>query len=199
MRDTRDVLYAYLFGMILGGVMLGASLIGGGHHGLDHDAGGDGGDGDVAGGHDASAGETNEAVAFALRMVSIRALTYLLAFGGVTGLLLRTVAHTSEPLTALVSLAVGAVAGAFAQTLFRRAARSGAGGTVTNADLVGRSGDVVVPFARGQTGKVRVHVKGSDVDLLAITDDSRPIEAREEVLVVEMREGSALVTRNPTR
>jgi membrane protein implicated in regulation of membrane protease activity len=180
------VFYVYVFAAIVGGVMLGASLIGG-HHGLDHDASG-GGHGD---------GDGDDADSFALRIFSVRVFTYLLAFGGITGALLRSIARVQEPIAALVSLAVGAAAGVMAQSLFRRALRSGTRGTVTRVDLVGRAGDVIVPFARGQTGKVRVHVKGGDVDLLAVTDDDTPMSARDEVLVVEMRDGSALVTRSP--
>ncbi|MEI8258711.1 MAG: hypothetical protein WCJ30_23820, partial [Deltaproteobacteria bacterium] len=116
---------------------------------------------------------------------------------GQRSLLLRTVAHTSEPTTALVSLAVGAVAGGIAQTLIRRATETGDAGTTLRADLVGKTGDVIVPFARGATGKVRVRVKGADVDVLATTEDEQTIGARDEVLVVEMRDGSALVTRSP--
>jgi membrane protein implicated in regulation of membrane protease activity len=183
------VFYVYVFAAIVGSVMLVASLLGG-HHGIDHDMSGAGGHGD---------GDGDDADSFALRIFSVRVFTYLLAFGGITGALLRAVAHVTEPVAALVSLAVGAAAGVMAQSLFQRALRSGARGTVTRVDLVGRAGDVIVPFGRGQTGKVRVHVKGGDVDLLAVTEDEAAMDARDEVLVVEIRDGNALVTRSPTK
>ncbi len=188
MRDTLRVLYAYVFATILGAVMLGASLLGGHHGEMDHEVGGT----DLDGHDSASAMES-----FALRIFSVRVWTYLLAFGGITGLLLRTVAHVSEPTTALVSLAVGGVAGVIAQTLIARATATGDPGTVSRGDMVGKTGEVIVPFARGATGKVRVHVKGADVDVLAVTEDERTIGPHDEVLVVEMRDGSALVTRSP--
>jgi membrane protein implicated in regulation of membrane protease activity len=192
MRNTPCVLYVYLFATIVGAVMLAASLFGGHHGGIEHDAGGD------AGGADTHGAEQN-AESIALRIFSVRVWTYLLAFGGATGMLLRTVARMNEPLTALLSLTVGAVAGGLAQTVIRRATQTGESGTVTRVDLVGKTGGVVVPFARGQTGKVRVRVKGADVDILAVTEDDPGLGARDEVLVVEMREGSALVTRSPVK
>jgi membrane protein implicated in regulation of membrane protease activity len=177
------VVYAYLAAAIVGVVLLVASLFGAAGH--DHDAG-----------HDA-AGE-HSSPAFAL--LSVRVWTYLLAFGGATGLLLRFVAHVDEPWRAVASLAVGAVAAGLARTVIGRASRAGASGTVKRGDLVGRTAGVVVPFGGGATGKVRVRVAGSDVDLLATTDDGAalPLEAGEEVLILEVREGGpALVTRTP--
>lgn len=190
MRNTRDVLYAYVFATIIGGVMLGASLLGGHHGGMDHDASGAAGD---------THGGDNTSESIALRIFSMRVWTYLLAFGGITGLMLRTIAHTHEPMTAILSLAVGAIAATTAQTLLRRAMASGDSGTVSGRDLVGKTGDVIVPFERGQTGKIRVNVKGENLDVLARTEDERPIGANDEVLVVEMREGNALVTRSPVK
>lgn len=184
------MVYAYLAAAIVGAVLLLASLFGAGH---DHDAGHD-----PAAGNDA-AGE-HGSPAFAL--LSVRVWTYVLAFGGATGLLLRFVAHVGEPWRAVASLAVGGVAAALARAVIGRASRAGASGTVKSGDLVGRTAGVVVPFGSGATGKVRVRVAGSDVDLLATTDDDAaaalPLEAGEEVLILEVREGgAALVTRTP--
>jgi membrane protein implicated in regulation of membrane protease activity len=69
---------------------------------------------------------------------------------------------------------------------------------VKRAELVGRSASVVVPLQSGSTGKVRVHVAESDVDLLAMTDDGEPLGNGEEVIVVELRDdGAVVVTRAP--
>jgi membrane protein implicated in regulation of membrane protease activity len=173
------VVYVYLAAAVVGAVLLVASLFGAGH---DHDAG-----------HDA-AGE-HASPAFAL--LSVRVWTYVLAFGGATGLLLRFVAHVGEPWRAVASLAVGAVAAALARAVIGRASRAGASGTVKAGDLVGRTAGVVVPFGTGATGKVRLRVAGSEVDLLATTDDSEPLGPEEEVLILELKDGEAVVTRNP--
>jgi membrane protein implicated in regulation of membrane protease activity len=174
------VLYAYIGAFVVGALLLGASLLGAGHeHAASHDV--DGGDASAA---------------FAL--LSVRFWTYLLAFGGVTGLLVRLVAREKEPIPAVAALVVGTAAAAMARTLIRRAAGQGTSGTVRSQDLVGKTGDVVVPFSGGATGKVRVRVAGADVDLLATAADGEPLAKRDEVLIVEMRdEGTAVVTRNP--
>jgi membrane protein implicated in regulation of membrane protease activity len=173
------VLYAYLGAAVVGAVLLLASVLGAGHdHAAAHDA------------DDASP---------ALALLSVRVWTYFLTFGGLTGVLLRLVARAHEPLSGIGASVVGIGAAAIARTLIGRAAGEAPSGTVRPADLVGKTGDVVVPFGGKATGKVRVRVGGADVDLLATTDDGEPLERHDEVLVVEVREGStALVTRNPT-
>jgi membrane protein implicated in regulation of membrane protease activity len=174
------VVYAYLAAAIVGAALLAPSLLGAGH---DHDAG-----------HDA-AGE-HASPAFAL--LSVRVWTYLLAFGGLTGLLLRFVAPVAEPWRGLASLVVGTLAATLARTVIGRAARAGSSGTVRSADLVGRSAGVVVPFRSGATGKVRVRIAGSEIDLLATTDDREPLAAGEEVLILTLEDdGAAVVTRPP--
>jgi membrane protein implicated in regulation of membrane protease activity len=172
------VLYAYLGAAVVGAVLLVASILGAGHdHATAHDAD-----------HDSPA----------LALLSIRVWTYILTFGGLTGLLLRLVAHAHEPLSGIGAALVGVTAAVIARTLIAKAAGEGPSGTVRTADLVGKTGDVVVPFGGKATGKVRVRVGGADVDLLATTDDGEPLERHDEVLVVEVREGStAVVTRNP--
>jgi membrane protein implicated in regulation of membrane protease activity len=134
-----------------------------------------------------------------LALLSVRVWTYLLAFGGVTGVLLRYLGHEGEPTSAIGALVVGVLAALMARVAIGRATRSGASGTVRSADLVGKSAAVLIPFGGAATGKVRVRVAGADVDLLATTEDGQPLGRHDEVLIVEIREGgSALVTRNPT-
>jgi membrane protein implicated in regulation of membrane protease activity len=134
-----------------------------------------------------------------LALLSVRVWTYLLAFGGVTGMLLRVLGHEGEPKSALGAVVVGVLAAVMARVVIGRATRGGASGTVRSEDLVGKSAAVLIPFGGAATGKVRVRVAGADVDLLATTEDGEPLDRHDEVLIVEVREGgSALVTRNPT-
>jgi membrane protein implicated in regulation of membrane protease activity len=174
------VIYVYVALAIVGFVLLGASLMGAGH--------------DAAIGHDdVSADHASPASA----LLSVRVWTYLLAFGGATGALLRTVGHAGEPGSALGAVSVGIVAAVMARVNIGRASRAGASGTVQSRDLVGKIGAVIVPFRGGATGKIRVRVAGADVDVLATADDEA-LDPRDEVLIVEVRPGgTALVTRNP--
>jgi len=166
---------------IIGVVLLVASLAGAGH---DH-----------AAGHDGEGGEHNSPAA---ALLSVRFWTYLLAFGGLTGVLLRVVGHAAEPVAAIGALAVGVVAAVMARVILARASRPSASGMVQSSDLVGRTGDVIVPFADGSTGKVRVRVAGAAVDVLATADAREALEKNDEVLIVEVRdEGTAVVTKSP--
>jgi membrane protein implicated in regulation of membrane protease activity len=176
------VLYVYLTAAVIGLVLLGASIFVGHDHSAGHDSDGSG-DGSPM-----------------LALLSVRVWTYLLAFSGVTGVLLRLVGHEGEPLSAIVALVVGVAAAAMARFVIGRATREGASGTVRTQDLVGKTAGVIVPFGGGATGKVRVRVAGADVDVLATTEDGEPLGRNDEVLIVEVREGgSAVVTRNPSK
>jgi membrane protein implicated in regulation of membrane protease activity len=180
-RYARRVFYAYVAAAVVGLVMLVASLLGAGH---DH-----------AAGHDGSPHETSPALA----LLSVRVWTYVLAFGGATGALLRLVAHSGEPASGIAAACVGVAAAAMARTVIGRASRAGPAGTVRPEDLAGRTAEVLVPFASGATGKVRVRVAGADVDLLSTAEGGEEFDRHDEVLIVELRPGgTALVTRNPT-
>jgi hypothetical protein len=175
------VLFVYTGAAVTGLVLLAASLLGAGH------------------GHDAGHATSGDHESPPLVLLSARVWTYLLAFGGATGLLLRFVAPVDEPLRALLAVGVGTAAAALARSLITRASRSGPSGTVQRADLVGRAAGVLVPFDRATTGKIRIRAAGSHIDLLATTDDPEPLRGGEEVLILELREdGAAVVTRAPT-
>jgi membrane protein implicated in regulation of membrane protease activity len=180
MGDDGGVVLVYTAAAVIGFVLLVASLLGGVHdHDLAHDGTGD-----------------HESPVFAL--LSARVWTYVLAFGGATGLLLRFVTPVAEPWRALIAAGAGTAAATLARTLIARASRGGPSGTVKQADLVGRIAGVLVPFQSGTTGKVRIRVAESQIDLLATTDDAEPLGSGAEVLILELRtDGAAVVTRAP--
>src|SRR5262245_55726470 len=103
---------AYLFAAIAGAILLGVSLL---CRGQDAD-----GDGlpDHGGGE---AHHEHGALGAAGSLLSLRVWTYVLAFGGLTGILLRLAARVAEPWAALLSVAVGACAAALSRTLVQRA------------------------------------------------------------------------------
>jgi membrane protein implicated in regulation of membrane protease activity len=178
------MLYVYLFATVAGVILLGVSLFGGGD---DHDSGG----------HDSDGGTHGDSALGALGAVlSIRVWTYVLAFGGLTGLALRYLARVPEPFAALAAFASGAIAASMSRALIRRViTQSGTAPSKTSA-LVGRTAAVIVPFGVERTGKIRVQVDDRTVDLLATTDDAS-LDARDEVLIVEVDGSTAHVTRNP--
>ncbi len=63
-------------------------------------------------------------------------------------------------------------------------------------DLVGLCGIVELPFDVNSKGKVRVAVKGSMVDLIALTDDQQGFQIGDRILIVQMKGNKVWVVRN---
>ncbi|MGB5636917.1 MAG: NfeD family protein [Waterburya sp.] len=63
-------------------------------------------------------------------------------------------------------------------------------------DLIGLCGIVELPFDVESKGKVRVDVKGSKVDLVALTDDSQGFQVGDRVLIIQMQANKVWVARN---
>jgi membrane protein implicated in regulation of membrane protease activity len=66
---------------------------------------------------------------------------------------------------------------------------------VSSADYVGKTGRLLVGFGPGATGKIRLEVKGSTIDLLCTSMDDGTYESRDEVIVVEMDGARARVAK----
>jgi hypothetical protein len=166
----------YLIAVVLGGGSLLVQMIAGGDHG---DAGHDFDHGDAS--HPDGPG-----------LLSTRSLVYgVFTFGFVGGLL--HVPRIVEPATAFVVavLAAGAAVIGIGYAL-RSLDDVGASGAAGLDEVKGRAARVLVGCGRGQRGKVRVALKGHQVDLLATTDEERIAEGA-EVVIVDVREGVAHV------
>lgn len=127
-------------------------------------------------------------------LFSLQLWTYLLAFGGVTGLLLRWLAHVGEPVAGLCALGVGLGTGLAARKVMRKMTAIGDGGTVEQEKLVGASAQVLIPADAGRTGKIRLTARGQVIDLMARASDGKSLAAGVEVIIVDMKEGIAEVT-----
>lgn len=161
-----------------------ALAVGGGpgHAKLDHHGGA---------GHGTLLGSLGSA---ALMVFSLQLWTYILAFGGLTGLLLRTVGHVGEPTAALCALGVGLGTAVTARKVLRRMTREVDSGTVDAERLLGATAEVLIPADAGRTGKVRLHVRGQTVDLMAHAHDGSALTAGAEVVILEVKDGVAEVT-----
>jgi hypothetical protein len=166
----------YLIAVVLGGGSLLVQIFAGGDHGdaahgLDH--------GDAS--HPDGPG-----------ILSTRSLVYaLFTFGFVGGLL--HIPRVVEPRTALAIAILSAVAaGAAVGYVFQSLGHAGASGAAVLDEVRGRKARVLVGCARGRRGKVRVELKGHQVDVLATTDEEHIAEGA-EVVIVDMRDGVAHV------
>jgi hypothetical protein len=166
----------YLIAVVLGGGSLLVQMFAGGDHGapghgLDH--------GDVS--HPDGPG-----------ILSTRSVIYgLFTFGFVGGLL--HIPHVVEPRTALAVAIVSALAaGAAVGYVFQSLGHAGASGSAGLDEVRGRRARVLVACARGERGKIRVALKGHQVDMLATTGEERIAEGV-EVVITDVRDGVAHV------
>jgi hypothetical protein len=173
------MLGAYLFTCIVGWALLVATLVGG--HDSSHS-------------HAIEHGDHASAPSV---LLSLRLWTYVLAFGGSTGLLLRLVAHQGEPLTVLTSAGVGLAAGVTAQLAWSRLGNA-RGGTVRDDELVGQTGRLLLGAGPSSSGRVRLTVRNASIDLIAASEEAT-LAANEEVMVVSVRDGVAHVVKNPAQ
>lgn len=122
--------------------------------------------------------------------------TFALCFFGLTGLVLS---HLSVPLPAAIitSLAIGMglLCGGLVSGSLRWLRRRQTDSLVRTNDLVGLTGTVVLPLDQTQSGKVQVLVKGSLLEMLARTDDARPLQQGDRILVVGTEQNRLWVVR----
>ncbi len=199
------LIYLYLFTLIVGAVLLGASILLGGH---DADVDADAGDVDLdadadaevdvdGADHDGEVGGHGDFSGFLLTFLSVRFWTFFLAFFGMTGLVLDLLGLVENPwVTLALAVGMGLGTGAGAMAAVRKLSAETSGKAVESADYVGKTARVIVPFEGASVGKVRVSVKGSQIDLLASSvEDEDSFDGREEVLIVEMDGPKARVAR----
>lgn len=167
----------YIACLVFGGVLLVMAMMAGGD-GADHelDAHGDvahdlGGHADVS--HELS-GDTDHAAvqhthanaADAVRYLSFRNVVFFMAFFGLTGTVLTTLAIPSI-ITALSAAGMGVFASQVGYRLMRYLKGSETGQAVDLGDLRGHTGTVLVGCGRAQTGKITVRSGTQTLTLLA--------------------------------
>ncbi len=199
--------YLYLFSVIVGGILLAASILLGGKD-VDADADADAdldveGDADLEaeaeaeGGMDKDVGGHGDLAGFLYLFLSLRFWIFFLAFFGLTGIVLDVLGLVSSELIGLaLALAMGTAVGTGATGLIRMLSKDTSGEPVKSKDYVGKTARVLVPIEGERVGKVRVEIGGRSVDLLASgVEAGEGYEGKEEVLIVEMEGNRARVAR----
>lgn len=199
------VLGIYVAALIFGGGLLALSVFGGGEEAdadgdaeiggaeLDADAGADlDADADAGGG--GGADDVHAASDFLTIFVSLRFWTFLLGFGGLTGLLL-TILGVAEPIGMIASAGMGAVCGTVATLAVRALSRGQISSSLGQDDWIGRSGRVVLPVSAARAGKIRLEFEHEVKDVMALAaGDEGELAIGQDVIVVEMVDGVAKVT-----
>jgi hypothetical protein len=186
----------YLAALVIGlGVMLVQIAFGG--RGGGHDLGHAGGHVPALGhGHElAKSGHAGDDGPLAV-VLSFRFWIFALLGFGLSGSLLHYLGLAGTAVAAIVAGAAGIGSGAFASLVVRSVARGAASTSVNLSEAVGREARVLVACAKGRRGQVRIELRGQSVDLLASTDDET-IARGEPVLIEEVRDGVAQVSRRP--
>jgi hypothetical protein len=194
------LLAAYVGALILGGGLLAASAVLGGHgHDADHDV-----DHDVD--HDAAAHDVGDvhlgaADAIWLPVLSIRFWTFFLAFFGLTGSLLeafRKLGLIGAPpaVVAVLAAVVGLGAGyAIARILRSLKQERISSEVLPETDYPGKAGEVLLDVAPGDPGMVRLDVKGVSIDVPALAADAdlKAMRRGSKVIVLSYKDGKVSV------
>lgn len=87
-----------------------------------------------------------------------------------------------------ISIAVGLFVGALiAWFIFFWRRRQIIDSSIKPTDVVGIYGTVEIPFDAESKGKVRVNLKGSMVDLIALTDEDKEFSPGDRVFILQMK------------
>jgi membrane protein implicated in regulation of membrane protease activity len=114
---------------------------------------------------------------------------------GLSGSLLQ-LSSVGPILTFLIAFPTGLFSGITAMLAFRMVRKGSVTSTAHASQAVGRVGRAVATCQKGSLGKVRIELQGQVVDFLATTDDV--IARGEEVLIEDMKDGVAHVSRRPS-
>ena len=172
--------HVYLGAVAFGVTLLLASLVFGGKD-TDH--------GDTGHAH----GGDGDGLGWA-PVASLRFWVFLLTFGGGAGLALGALG-SSAAIAAGGAVGIGWAAGAIAVAVVRSLTRHSVSSALGTAELVGTTGTLVLPVARGKPGKVRVDIKGRIDDYVAnlVDDAAGELPSGAAVLIVAEAEGGSLL------
>lgn len=133
-----------------------------------------------------------------LPFLSLRFWTYFAAGFGITGGLLTWLGSLVEPMVGLAAGGTGLVAGLAMAYAMRALKRGEAHGHIGLNDYQGSEGVVRVSIRPGGTGKIRVVIRGDEIDLLATSTETEPLLAGTPIVIIDMLGAQARVVRRET-
>ncbi len=190
----------YFIFLIIGGALLGISLLTGTDSDFADDASHfdfDGDNSDVTI-HDSPElyqdGSVNDS-ADAIKLFSFRNLVYFAAFFGLTGTIL-TLMHSSTIISLISSLSLGAFSFIFGHKLMKYLKATETGQGINLKSLVGKQGFVSLPMKRGTFGKIILEQGGQTIELKAeIADvaESDSFKSHENVIIISINNNIAQI------
>jgi membrane protein implicated in regulation of membrane protease activity len=183
------LIYAYVFALVLGAVLLGSSFLLGGDGDADADV-----DVDADAEVDSNSDSHGDLGGLFGVLGSMRFWTFFAAFFGLTGVILDGLDLAAELVALVLAVAVGLATGWVAVTLLNRLSANDTGVAAGIDDYVGKSGEMLIAAGPGRLGKIRIELKGTTVDVLAESDE-QTIDRGHEALIVDMRGSKAIVVK----
>jgi membrane protein implicated in regulation of membrane protease activity len=120
-----------------------------------------------------------------LPFLSLRFWTFGGCFFGLTGVILSLLAPTLSPFwIAIIAIIMGGVCGTAIVWALRALQYQQADSLVRSEDLLGLSGVVELPFDCYSRGKVTIALRGSTVEMMAMTTDESTFNPGDKVFVV---------------
>ena len=125
---------------------------------------------------------------------SLRFWVFMMSFGGGAGLALDALG-SSQLEASIGAVVVGWLSGAIAVTVVRKLTASSESSHVDAKELVGATGVLMLPVGTTKPGKVRVDIKGRQVDFVAsLIEEGAELPTGTPVLIVaEGERGTLLV------
>jgi hypothetical protein len=131
---------------------------------------------------------------FLFPIFSLRFWTFGSCFFGLTGFLLTKLnLLLSSSLILAISLGVGVSFGTAMVGILRRLHQQQANSLILSEDLIGLWGTVEIPFDQTCKGKVRLYLKDSMVDVVAITEELHQFEKGDQAFVIGRSHNKVLV------
>lgn len=126
---------------------------------------------------------------------SFKFYTFALAFFGLTGVVFTLLNLWASTIGVFVlSLGTGLFAGLGVAYALHLVNQSEGSEGITDRDYVGASAEVVLPVRSGKRGKVKMHLKGRTIEMLAESpDDEVVLDLNEECFVLGVEDGVAKV------
>ncbi len=179
----------YWISLIVGGVVVALSMLGGGDADMDADV-------DADFDADMDADSAIGAGAGLVDLLSLRTVFLFAAFFGLTGVLLP-LTGVEEVTRLFTSIVLGGAIGIGGNFLIKRVGYDHVSSAVTSADLKGRSGNVLVPFESTDAGKIVVYSNGRRLQLMARAFEGvgEEFDEGDEVVVVRLNGAVAEVVK----
>lgn len=144
--------------------------------------------GDADGGEGFGDAEADGPLAF----LSLSTLSFILAFFGLTGLLLDLIG-TAGVVTLVVAITVAVMAGGLNSAVFRWIRKNSNSSEVLDHELEGTIANVALPISSDHRGKIILTKAGAREQMTATPVDGSTIDQGERVVIVRVERGVALV------